>query len=263
MVDLDVWLDDPWRDATVVVGSPLRSTPGVLPPATGAVVAGIDLGEGLVPDPQFGPPREPPLWLSLNPLDGLMWERLVSAFPETGLWPMVLDSLDFDQPWRGGEFGFTAAGEPAIPIDALVVFEQWSPGTVLTLASGSSGPAPPELSIPRTGGILTTLGLVPVQRPADVTLVLGWGGDGNYDRLPADNASVFRSWEDRFGAYVIRLGLADVGLWVDRPPTEPEQARLLALEHFAWCPTLGEHGVDFDRYATNLIGAESWSCWWD
>ncbi|NOX29078.1 MAG: DUF4253 domain-containing protein [Actinobacteria bacterium] len=113
------------------------------------------------------------------------------------------------------------------------------------------------------GDFWTTLGLVPVQRPADVTWALGWTGDTNHGRDQASAASLYRSWEDRFGAYIVRLGFAEVVLSVARPPTELSEARLVALEHYAWCPTLDEHGVDIEEYATSLLDSNSWGCWWD
>ncbi len=256
-------LEEPWRDVTVVLGAPIRGTPGNLPQAAASTLAGINLGEGLVPEPQYGDPGAPSLWMSDAPLDGSMWADLVAAFPDTGLWPLVLDSLEPQRPWRGGEFG--AAPEEPAPTDrdALSVLRSWSAGGVTALAAGSEAAESTALRIPPGESFSPALGLVAVERPADAVYALSWGGAANYDHDHADSVAVLRSWEDRFGAYVVRLGFATMSLWVDRPPTNLDDARLLASEIFAWCPTLAEMGVDPEEVAMQLIDDNIWSCWWD
>ena len=52
----------------------------------------------------------------------------------------------------------------------------------------------------------------------------------------ADVAGVLRSWEDRFGAYVVAVGFATLDLVVTRPPGDAREALVLAQEHYAFCP---------------------------
>jgi Domain of unknown function (DUF4253) len=61
------------------------------------------------------------------------------------------------------------------------------------------------------------LGLVAARRPADVLAVVGWTGAMNYHATSAPLACVLRSWEDRFGARLVRLGFDTMDLLVERP----------------------------------------------
>jgi hypothetical protein len=63
---------------------------------------------------------------------------------------------------------------------------------------------------------------------------------------------------------VIALG-NELLLSVAAPPTSPATAREVAVEHFAFCPdnVLQTGTGDLDAYAEELIGARTWSFWWD
>jgi hypothetical protein len=57
------------------------------------------------------------------------------------------------------------------------------------------------------------IGLVPAARPADVLPLIGWTPSDQSDALPV--TAVVRSWEDRFGARLLRVGFAEISLdWV-------------------------------------------------
>jgi hypothetical protein len=86
------------------------------------------------------------------------------------------------------------------------------------------------------------VGLVPARRPADVPATVGWavfGADGPAESDPVQwsaNAvwvgSVLRSFEDRFGATLLKLGPgAELRLLVERPPRTLEHATKIAAEH--------------------------------
>jgi hypothetical protein len=77
-------------------------------------------------------------------------------------------------------------------------------------------------------------------------------------------ASLLRSWEDRFGAYVIAIGFDTLDLAVLRPARTPEQARAIAAEHFASCPdNIYQGSGTLEAYAQELVDAPRWSFWWD
>jgi hypothetical protein len=76
------------------------------------------------------------------------------------------------------------------------------------------------------------LALVAVRRPADVLGRLAWPGD------PADTTALLRSWETRFGAFVVAAGDDTVWLGVERPPPLVDDAYRLAAELFAVDPTV-------------------------
>jgi Domain of unknown function (DUF4253) len=111
------------------------------------------------------------------------------------------------------------------------------------------------------------LALVPVSRPADVPAALGWSGmsaswDG-WDDVAAVS-TVLRSWEDRFGAVLVRMGRATLELSVAAPPWERSECLAIAAEHYAFCDDTykGNPGTLRD-YANLLRGACRWSFWWD
>ncbi|MGD0606908.1 MAG: DUF4253 domain-containing protein [Streptosporangiaceae bacterium] len=54
--------------------------------------------------------------------------------------------------------------------------------------------------------------------PADVLPVVGWGDLVDRGEALLPPTAILRSWEDRFGARLIAVGDADLGLFVKRPP---------------------------------------------
>lgn len=106
------------------------------------------------------------------------------------------------------------------------------------------------------------LGLVAAERPSDVLSVAGWQGAVNYT---AELSAVLRRWQERFGAYVVGAGFAELYLSVAAPPTNAEQAISIAAEHFAFCPdNVWQGGApNLVAYADQLINAPIWSFWWD
>ena len=107
------------------------------------------------------------------------------------------------------------------------------------------------------------LGLVPVSRPADVPAAVGWAGAGE-EWDAATVSAVLRSWEDRFGAVLVRMGRATLELAVAAPPWERTECLAIAAEHYAFCDDTyrGNPGTLRD-YANLLRGSTRWSFWWD
>jgi len=108
------------------------------------------------------------------------------------------------------------------------------------------------------------LGVVAVCRPADVPAAVGWlGTAGAWDDVAALSA-VLRSWEDRFGAVLVRMGHACLELAVAAPPWERSECVAIAAEHYAFCDDTyrGNPGTLRD-YANLLRGNTRWSFWWD
>ena len=106
------------------------------------------------------------------------------------------------------------------------------------------------------------LGLVPVARAGDVPAAVGWAGAERWDA--ATVSAVLRSWEDRFGAVLVRMGRATLELSVAAPPWERSECLAIAAEHYAFCDDTyrGNPGTLRD-YANLLRGATRWSFWWD
>jgi hypothetical protein len=105
------------------------------------------------------------------------------------------------------------------------------------------------------------VGLVPASRPADALPMLGW--NGAIDRaLPI--AAVLRSWEDLFGATLLRVGFADISLLAQRPPRTLDSAQRLAAEQWAFCDECAGEGLhDVPRITASVMNSPVWTFWWD
>ncbi|MEU2350528.1 DUF4253 domain-containing protein [Modestobacter sp. NPDC049651] len=221
-------------------------------------------------------------WTSTAPLhdpEGT-WRRCAQAFDRTGLWPLLAGRLD-EHPYADGE-----PMPPTVPDDAAAVLGQAWWGCQLVRPDGTRLPHPPwpglapgrgapddsgvllsaEHPLPLFGGLL----LVPAVRPADAVAQLGWSGACNWSLTGAAIAGVLRSWEDRFGAYLVGIGWATLELVVTRPPVTARQCDLLAHEHFAFCPDNfhpqtgpDDRPISHDEYAAGLRAAPRWHFWWD
>lgn len=225
--------------------------------------------------------KDPCAWLSSDLVTEpcTAWRRAAGEFDVTGLWPLLTGG--WERPFQAGEL----AGPQDIPEAADVLRSGWAgtrlvrpDGTLLPqrawpgLAPASGCPDGDTAVLPDPPGPVwaARLLLVPATRPADALAQLGWYGACNWSLTGADIAAVLRSWEDRFGAYVVRIGFAEFDLVVTRPPTDREQCLVLADEHYAFCPdnyapqNLAEP-VLFSReeYAEQLRGARVWHFWWD
>jgi hypothetical protein len=106
--------------------------------------------------------------------------------------------------------------------------------------------------------------LAPVKRGADLPAVVGWSGPINHSNQVAPLLALVRSWEDRFGVRVVRLGFDTLDVSVAAPPMTAEHALHVAAEHLAFCPDNVEQGPGSLRaYAETIRGCNNWSFWWD
>jgi hypothetical protein len=237
-----------------------------------------------------------PLWarlLTVHPESGL-WPLLLMgrpvtprraySFPERARWeagrpwhsaelaPVPterIDEADADQvlaEWWNTEFGAEKWLTRAWNVGRIQPFRSW-PGIAPSSAPGHD-PDQHAASVVTTPGRIRDLtmyegdpyaGLARAQDGAAAIASCGWisraGGT-------ADTAAVVRSWQVRFGARLCSLSMDTLGLSVAWPPTNPEQARLVAAEHFAFCPDLVATGTLDDR-ARALVDAQVWAFWWD
>lgn len=255
---------------------------GSLPAATGAAVAGVSLPAGLLysPSPEGGSRgEEPVIWASAVPVSGVghLWSRLAAAFPETGVWPFVIDAAygfrgfdDYlmDVP-RGRHTEVLAIlrkhwnemvnSDEDYPLEEIAPFGKQFPG-LAEATPGDRTTSVDHLVAPLVGH----LGLVAINRPADILDAVGWAGAVNYDGDPLDMSTVLRSWETRFDAYVVGMGTDTLTLAVGRPPRNLASATAIAAEHFAFCPDNIQQGAGSIReYASLLVNQELWPFWWD
>jgi hypothetical protein len=268
--------------------SPFAELPDELPP-----------GVLVEPDPDFLDQDEWTgrdfLWVSDELLDdaGELWARLFERRTETGLYPLLLDTLEGDpgRPWHDGELCPTPVGT----IDLLTAdgvlrrfWDQMAPepeddddgGVEDEVDDLTSGPWPglaasgesdrdPDaaarrLAVAYASGQSRLLGLVPATRGADTLTIAGWDGPCNHTNHTQEISAVVRSWEDRFGARVVAVGFDVLELSVAAPPETYDHALDVAAEHLAFCPdNIWQGAGTLEEYAKGLVGADRWSFWWD
>jgi Domain of unknown function (DUF4253) len=274
---------------------PPPGMPGPLPAAGPLRIGGISLGPGraVAARHRDGAAPSATLWVTdtVVPEADAAWAALAAGFPTTGLWPLLLQSLDdgWERPWDSGEFD-PASDVEIDAIDPRAVLEDgwrgslvpiddpWAPGTG-PLAPfhpdfpglAPSQPPSDEVLLAPAGGS-ARIGLVSCRRPADSIGVAGWQGAINV-RRPDEVSAVLRSWEERLGAMVVGLGFATVTLLVTRPPRTDGDALRVAAEVAALCPdALWQpeemppylpREATLDAMARHLVRASVWRLWFD
>jgi predicted DNA-binding WGR domain protein len=255
---------------------------GTLPPESGGSIGGVALPDGILyaPEPEGGSRGEQPVvWASERPVGkvGTIWARLAASFPESGIWPFVIDDT----------YGFEGFDDRLMDVprgrhtEVLAILRKgWNENVSVDEDDPDEEIAPfgkqfPGLAAPTPGDrprsidhIVSSatghLGLVALNRPADILDAVGWMGAANYDADPLDMTTVLRSWELRFDAYVVGMGTDTLTLAVGRPPRDLTSATAIAAEHFAFCPDNIQQGAGSIReYSALLVGQGLWPFWWD
>jgi hypothetical protein len=134
----------------------------------------------------------------------------------------------------------------------------------------------PALDQPAAPGVLTDalaglrparIGLAAADRPADALAAMGWC-PGNWN-IPGhlEAAAVVRSWEDRFGARLLEVGMDSFKVLVERPPTTLAEAESIAIEHALFADEVtcaGREGMrQVSDIAPRLLKSPIWGFWWD
>jgi len=230
-----------------------------------------------------------PIWVSDEPLsEPGHYRACVAEFERTGLWPVF---IPFDQrfaangeDWIDDRDRLAPAAHNIETVDVAETLARWWDPFCCTGGVGCLRPygadfpglarksqlrvdAPAEAG--NTGSILAgrgayRLGLVRVERPADVPAVLGWTGMIKSTDQVAAISAVLRSWEDRFGATLIVLGFDELELSVAAPPRNQGRALVLAAEHrsFSVRSFSGQPG-NLRECASGLIHRRHWRFSWD
>jgi hypothetical protein len=235
----------------------------------------------------------PVAWVSDSALgSGLVWADLAEESAESGLQPFLLSNLDGGtlRPELTGERFRARVSEPEdttaiVAMGAAQVLEGWwdNPtedelaqdeelrGMLAPFDGRFPGLAPaveedldPELM--RRAVMQYTrharIGLVPAARLADILPRIGWAGAAN-NRTASELAVVLRSWEDRFGARLLEVGLQDIRLLVSRPPQTLEAAQQIAAEHFAFANEAHQGPRWIGEIARVIVNNPFWDFWWD
>ena len=181
----------------------------------------------------------------IDPADVTELDRMDAAELLTGLWDSYLPPEDQD------DGGFRMMRAP---------FSRQFPGL-----------APAErqaLSAEQLDRVLRVvsparIGLAPAARPADVLPLIGWAGTINHYHNALPVAAVLRSWEDRFGATLFKVGFDEIRLLVHRPPRTSQTAQILAAEQCAFCDECGNGLRDVPSITDLLLTSPFWTFWWD
>ena len=256
----------------------LAKSPGKLPPRDGGRLVDVPLPAGLLISPDGDDTQPPVIWISQQPVDHIdeTWRSLARSFPETGLWPLIMELEDTPEGMAemfmetGGGKGDARAVLGRWWSESLGFEDEFDKATYAPLGRRFPGLAP-ATARDRTAdieslvsGLTGHLGLVAVRRPADVLGATSWLGAANYDADPADQSTVLRSWEDRFDAYVVGLGWATLVVAVGNPPRDRNAATGIAAEHLAFCPDNIWQGVGtVNEYLDELVKEPLWHFWWD
>jgi len=244
----------------------------------------------------------PVAWATVEPVPdaGRVWADLSEASARSGLVPLLLSGIggDPERPWDTQEFRDPDDLAELDHLDAAEVLrEDWMQQTTeyddydeedeeyedesftRSIARdvapfsrrqfpGLAQAEDHRLSADQYDRVLRGLGparvgLVPAGRPADALPMLGWNVVLDTDTA-VPKAAVLRSWEDRFGARLLRVGLAEFSVLAQRPPRTPESAQQLAAEHWAFCQEFGGTGLhDIRGIAASLMSSPLWTFWWD
>lgn len=192
------------------------------------------------------------------------WERLYDEHPRTGLYPLLVDDCMDVELMLGPPVPVESIDETPGELLIREYFEyfgdEW-PGFVPARRLGvPPGYAGARLAV--EGPPDYRLALVPCERGADAPALVGWTGAQSYTLAIEKISAVLRSWEDRFGARVVKLGCSSLELSVAAPPRSLSEARRITLEHSGFCPSIWRDGATLDGYAAGLIRRPSWYFWW-
>jgi hypothetical protein len=221
---------------------------------------------------------EPVAWVTddVIPEPGHVWSALRSLHADTGLVPVLLDPLDSSRDFPFF-FGAVDPGQIDRVDPAQVLAKRWPRDDQRAVAALRRGEGlaptidirlpPAELHAALDSLQPAHIGLVPARRQADVLAAVGWVAFDDLGDHPNGVwvGSILRSWEDRFGAFLLKIGPGPrIRLLVERPPRTLEAAPKIAAEHKVFADEHADRGAMPESVlAPLLVDAPIWSFWWD
>lgn len=206
------------------------------------------------------------------------WRALRDRHPRTGLWPVLLgsDPQVVDQlTWR---LEMLARDEPGIPLleDAPSVadlFDTWMtrvaddgylddvPRHLAKLEHDAQtirahlSERPDEAAVKAVVGHTVTIALVPADAGWEVPALLAWSGAERAQIDGPEHLAVLNFWHESHGAELVAMGLERLECLVAKPPDDARGAFELAVQHYAYCPSLMDNLVPaLGALAATLFG---------
>ena len=104
---------------------------------------------------------------------------------------------------------------------------------------------------------------VPTTKPYEVLAYFGMGGY-NECPFPAEQVAVAKYWYEKYGAVPAVITHETIVFYVERPVQTLEEAKKLAVEHYAFCYDIVDqcYGT-FEKLADALYKNIQWYFWWD
>jgi hypothetical protein len=266
----------------------------------------LPAGKRLYPHNQPSGSSPPIAWITTPAVDGPgpIWAALSAVSDQTGLVPFLAGAQErrSARSWYIGKFpldqGYPQNASPAGDLDvAGILKDRWDcraapeaghysdkeeeletrereaaritpfTPTFPGMAPASSEPAAPEQVRHALGGLPPArIGLAAAGRSADALAAVGWHpGNWTDGQLPV--VAVARSWERRFGARLLEIGVNGFRLLVNCPARSLEEALPIAAEQWAFayeCWPGDAVGLNYvSDIAEHLVNAFTWGFWWD
>jgi hypothetical protein len=107
------------------------------------------------------------------------------------------------------------------------------------------------------------LGVARLADPADLPAHVSFGG-WNACPLPWIHVAFLRTWRDRFGAVPISMTKDTVEVFIERPPTTPQEAHRLERELMAYAEEVNFSGMpEVTDGSVERWALPYWHFWWD
>lgn len=186
-----------------------------------------------------------------------------SDFRRLGLWPIILAPAAAEQ----YQFGSTDSAPRSTVAEVLLAdwwhqlveeFESDAPNffrndtefSGLVARQTICGLSPADLA--RQGpAIPQRLALVPVRRPSDVLVTIGWNGTEDSIESTEELGVVLESWHDLVGAHLVALAPNGFDIYIERPPVREADRRRWAAELLTVNSVLVD-AANFDEFVENV-----------